>query len=316
MDQKHPSLFSIFASTKTNNIMRITALTLSFALIAAISCNKTTKPEQESKIPIRIKSSVTKVAGDSFEKKDAIGLYVVNANETSEGNWSSGSLNNSGNHLDNVKFTYSDSWNADKEYYWKDSRTKADFYCYFPFKDNVTDVENIEFTTPADQSTLAAFKSCEILWGRSALESPTGDFINIITVHKMSQLTIEIKPGKGFTEESLKGSIEKVRVNNIKCHPVLNLKTGKLTASGDMTDIAPYYDGSAYHIMVAPQKLTSSTLVTLMVDGMERKLSQTIEFTSNTRKKCTITVNKLNEGINVSIGGWEDDNIDYGGTLN
>ena len=50
---------------------------------------------------------------------------------------------------------------------------------------------------------------------------------------------------------------------------------------------------------------------------MERNLVvERIEFTSNTRKKCTITVNKINEGINVDIGGWEEDEIDYGGTLN
>lgn len=298
-----------------------TILAAASAVLLVVGCDKNTRPgnEPEPKLPIRITSSVadgTKVSGDAFEQKDAVGVYVVNGSEAQENNWSSGTLANAGNHMDNVRFTLTDSWKADTEHYWKDSRTKADFYCYFPFKNNITDVESVEFTTPADQSTLSAFKSCEILWGRSVLESPTEDSINIQTSHKMSQLVIEIKPGKGFTEETLRSSITKVRVNNIKCHPVLNLKTGKLTASGEASDIMPYYDGSAYRIMAAPQKLASATLVTVTVDGMERKLSSDIEFTSNTRKKCTITVNKINEGINVSIGGWEDDSTDYGGTLN
>lgn len=299
--------------------MKTARISLMLAVAAALAsgCNKAPETTgHEDRIPIRISSSVTKVAGDSFERNDAIGLYVVNAVETQTDNWSSGTLLNSDNHMDNVKYTYTDMWNADKEYYWKDSRTKADFYCYYPFKENVNDVEAVEFTTPADQSTLSAFKSCEILWGRAVLESPTGEFINIAATHKMSQLVIEIKPGKGFTDESLKSSIEKVRVNNIKCHPVLNIKTGKLTATGDVSEISPYYDGSVYKVMVAPQKLSDVTLVTVTVDGMERKLSSDIEFTSNMRKKCTITVNKISEGVNVSIGGWEDDTTDYGGTLN
>ena len=48
----------------------------------------------------------------------------------------------------------------------------------------------------------------------------------------------------------------------------------------------------------------------------DRTLSKNLQFVSNTRKKCTITIDKLNEGINVSIGGWIDDGTDYGGTLN
>ena len=69
--------------------------------------------------------------------------------------------------------------------------------------------------------------------------------------------------------------------------------------------------------MIAPQTIEGKQLVSLVVDDMERNLVvERIEFTSNTRKKCTITVNKINEGINVDIGGWEEDEIDYGGTLN
>ena len=68
--------------------------------------------------------------------------------------------------------------------------------------------------------------------------------------------------------------------------------------------------------MIPPQKIDNAALVTLVIDGLERTLVQTVDFTSNSRKKCTITIDKLNEGVNVSIGGWEDDNNDYGGTLN
>ena len=69
--------------------------------------------------------------------------------------------------------------------------------------------------------------------------------------------------------------------------------------------------------MLAPQTvLATSPLITITIDGRERTLSKNIQFVSNTRKKCTITIGKLNEGINVSIGGWIDDGTDYGGTLN
>ena len=37
---------------------------------------------------------------------------------------------------------------------------------------------------------------------------------------------------------------------------------------------------------------------------------------SNKRLKCTITVDKVTEGVKVGIGGWEDYGEDFGGVLN
>ena len=68
--------------------------------------------------------------------------------------------------------------------------------------------------------------------------------------------------------------------------------------------------------MIVPQTVTDRVLITLDVNGMERTLTKSIEFSSNSRKKCTLTINKISEGINVGIGGWEDDDTDYGGVLN
>lgn len=274
------------------------------------------KPAETIKIPISISSVLTKVSGDSFVADDAIGLYVVNATKTSGTSWASASLLDQGNHMDNVKFTYSGrDWAADKEYYWKDSETKADFYCYYPYKPQVGDVSGISFTVPADQSSKEKFESAEILWGRAALKSPTAEAIGITSSHRMSQFIIEIKPGKGFTKESLAQSLKSVTINNIRCEATLDLRNGDLSAEGAQNDVAPYFDGYTYRALIVPQTVSGKSIVTLDVDGIIRSLKQEVEFTSNTRKKCTITINKINEGVNVGIGGWEDDGVDYGGTL-
>lgn len=298
-------------------------LPLSLALLACLlgtGCNKTKTPTPEPKIPIRINSTVTKVSGDSFESGDAIGVYVVNATRTSESSsWSSSELKNGGNHLDNILFSYNEStneWKADKEYYWKDSVTPADFYCYYPYLSSVGDVSAVRVSLPSDQSSEEAFKSSEVLWGKSSLQNPSDNKVSITTTHRTSQIIIRILPGKGFDEESLRESLKSVRINNIKCSCTLNLKDGSLSAEGDAKDITPYFDGSVYKAMIAPQSIEGQKLITLEVDGLERSLTQSIEFSSGSRKTCTLTVNKLSEGINVGIGGWEDDGNDYGGTLN
>lgn len=297
-------------------------IAFSFLIFASLlpGCKKNQLPSQteEPKIPIKISSTVTKVSSDEFSDGDAIGLYVVNATQNSAGDWSSSTLQTNGNHLDNVRFTFKEKiWKSDKEYYWKDSRTKADFYCYYPYVQTIDEVKAVAYISPSNQGSKEAFESAEILWGRSELQKPTSESVNIISTHMMSQLIIEVRPGKGFTEETLKESLKSVVINGIMCHAQLDISKGKLTASGDMTDVTPYYDGQYYRALIAPQKIDNKTLITLEVDNLERSLAvSSIEFSSNTRKKCTLTVNKLSEGINVGIGGWEDDENDYGGTLN
>lgn len=296
----------------------ISIISAAAALIAIASgCNKTEGGKEEPKIPIRISTSVTKVTDNDFEAGDAIGLYVVNAVASGENSWSSGSLQASGNHLDNARYSYDGSnWKADTEHYWKDSVTPADFYCYYPYSATVSSLDALEFQIPADQSALTDFKKGEILWGCTTNQKPSENKVSITTTHRMSQIAIEIKPGKGFTEESLKESISKVSVNNVACTASLNIKDGVLSAKGAAADVTPYNDNGIYRAFIVPQKVDNKSLVTLTVDGKERTLVQTIEFSSGSRKKCTLTVDKLNEGVNVSIGGWDDDTTDYGGTLN
>ena len=269
------------------------------------------------KIPLAISTTITKVLNDSFEEGDAIGLYVVNALSNGSSGWNSGSLMNTGNHLSNVKFSYeSGVWKSQQEYYWKDASTPADFYCYYPHTGSVADVSTIPFAIKADQSSGENYKSCEILWGKSALQFPSKNKVNITVTHRMSQIQITILPGKGFTAETLRESLQSVKINNLECNALLNLKDGALTANGNSADITPYYDGTLYRALIVPQSVENKTLITLIVDGMTRSLTQSIEFTSGTIKKCTITVDKLSEGINIGISGWDTDNEDYGGTLN
>ncbi|MGN1210978.1 MAG: fimbrillin family protein, partial [Candidatus Cryptobacteroides sp.] len=190
--------------------------------------------------------------------------------------------------MDNVKYTYSGTWESEQEHFWKDARTKADFYIYYPYTaSSPADIEAVPFTLPTDQSNFEAFKSGEILWGRTSLASPSENAVSIMTTHRTSQLSIEVVPGKGFTESTLQESITSLKINNIKCEATLNLNDGTLTASGVASDVTPYFDGTKWHALIVPQKIESQILVTMVIDGIERSLIQTVDFTSNSKKKCT-----------------------------
>lgn len=122
----------------------------------------------------------TRVTDWGYESQDKIGLYVVNYNGTTPG-----TLQNNGNHVNNMRFTYNGTWTPDNEIYWKDESTKADFYCYFPYG-TPADVTSYAFSVKEDQSTETAYKASEFLYGKTSGVAPTAEAVNITTKHMFS----------------------------------------------------------------------------------------------------------------------------------
>ena len=295
----------------------------SFFLIVCIvlfaSCGKNpTQGEGEvvvpidEKIPITISTELTKATDTAFENGDKIGLFVVNRNG---GN--AGTLVTSGNHADNVAFTFNDNvWASSTQLYWKDQQTHADFYCYYPHKNTITNVNAIPFEVQTDQSSSKKYFDSELLWGKTLDAAPSTDPVRIICQHELSNLLIYLRAGNGYSQETLLSEVESLRINNTLVHGTLNLVSGTVSPTGDPADITPFNEGDHYRAMIVPQTVNNTTLVSLVVDGYSFSLRQSITFLGNKQHKCTITVNKTSEGINIGIGEWEVDETDYGGVIN
>lgn len=282
------------------------------AAIAAtiMSCNNTeesapvTPPIDETKIPINISTNITRVTDSAFEQGDKVGIYVVN--EPNE-------LASSGNHVDNVGFTYSDKWTADEEIYWKDQTTKAVFYCYYPYG-TPNSITAYKFSTKADQSTLANYKASEFLWGKTGSVSPTESAVPISVNHMFSNALVVVEPGAGFTAESLAASNVEVKICNIKTDASINLASGAVSASGAPTSITPHNEGTYYRALIVPQTVEENALIIVTIDGVNYTLTKGFTFKANTQHRFTVTVNKVNNGVNIGIGGWEIDDVDNGGS--
>lgn len=59
-------------------------------------------------------------------------------------------LQPTGNHVDNMLYTYSDAWIPVTPVYWKDDRTCTDFYLYYPYRNTVSSVSAMPFDVAAD----------------------------------------------------------------------------------------------------------------------------------------------------------------------
>ena len=151
------------------------------------------------RVPIDISTSITRATETAFESGDQIGLFVVNRNADG----TSTALQTSGNHVDNMLYTFSTVWTPAAPVYWKDTKTCADFYMYYPYRKSVASVSAMPFDVAADQSAVAAYKASDLLVGSKLNVVPSKQAVDIVAKHVMSQVEIVLKAGNGFTDASL-----------------------------------------------------------------------------------------------------------------
>lgn len=273
--------------------------------------NETEEKPEVGLIPINISMKpFSRVTDTSYEVNDKVGIYVVNYVGDNPG-----ILSPTGNHADNIGFTYKEDWIPDKEVYWKDNATKADFYCYYPFCD-VDNVEAVPCRVQTDQSSIGNYKKSEFLWGKAFGITPTSSAVHITTNRIVSCMIIDIKPGKGYTQEELASADIDVEICNVQTYASLNLKNGSTTPSGELNNITPYKtEGSSFKALMIPQNVDAANkLVSISIDGVEYTYSKEMEFKPNKKHTFTITVNKVDGSIDIGIGGWEENEEDYGGS--
>jgi hypothetical protein len=295
-------------------ILLAVALTAGFV----VGCNEVegfvpdqTNPEP-IKIPIRLSSDISLRATDNnYETGDQVGIYVVN-----RVNGTQAQLANSNNHLDNTRFTYDGAqWNPDQEVYWKDQQTAADFYCYYPYRSTVSNVSALEFSVQEDQSSIDSYKASDLLYGKTLDAKPSMDPVNITTKHALSNVIVYVTPGKGYTQESLAAEEIDVLITGVKTKATLDLSSGAVSAAGESKDIIPIRENNYWRAIVVPQSLVGAQIIKVVVGPNVYNLNQTVTFESGKQHTCTLKVNKIGEGVNITIGGWENSGSDFGGTL-
>lgn len=276
-------------------------------LFGAVACNKDTESDiytsEPEKIPIQIAMDVrTRVTDFGYEQGDRIGLYVVNyKGETAD------SLQLDGNHVDNMCFTFQNNeWTPDEEIFWKDQTTPADVYAYYP-ADSIADIKAHPFRVLTDQSSAENYAASEFLWGKSGGVKPSAEAVPLMTYHSFCNLLVYLKPGKGFTEESLAAVRKDVRICNVRCEASVDLTTGEAIAKGGVDVVVPKNEGNYYRALIVPQTVADGTkLITITVEGVEYSFNRGFTFQANHQYMFTLTVNKISSGISIGVGSWQN----------
>ena len=293
----------------------------------------------DGRLELRLAPGFSKVAGDEFEAGDKIGVFMSYSvsGDGADDNYGDDADGNSGDdtdenlngdnsqeiviYLDNQAFTALNTgagvleWKSGDKLWWKDDSTPADFRCYYPYSEEATGKQMLNCGVSADQRTHKAFSESDILWGESLGVEPTAECVELMTSHRTGQVVVELVPGKGYDKASLSAAVESLVLKGAVCGAVLNLVSGELVAEGEVQDVQPCAEGLVFRALLPPQSIPEFE-VSIVVAGLERSRKTALEIMSSKRLKCTITVDKVTEGVNVGIGGWEDYGEDFGGVLN
>lgn len=289
---------------------------------------------EDTRLPIDLSGEIdqvmlSRVNDGGFCDKDVIGVYIVDY----EGG-KPGELKLEGNRASNVQFTYNEAnnkWSGAYDIYWKDSKTPIDVYGYYPWN-SPESIGEYAFEVQKDQSkagengNLGGYEASDFLWGKAEEVAPSTKVVRLSFRHKMSTARVTLVEGEGFAEGEWTGLEKQVLVTNTKRKALIDLTTGKVTATGTVatTGTIPYQKDGEFRAIVVPQEISTGTeLFKITVDGVVYtfKKDEVFAYVPSKMHNFTIKVNKKeNAGayefvlVSESITAWEVDMITHDAT--
>ncbi len=312
-------------STITNIIMK-KSLIFSFGLAALLFAGCSTDPQELDYIApqgaprIQIEGSIeqdylTRVDDNGFCEGDQVGLYGVNYTDE---NTLAGTLLDSGNQVDNARFTYdaaNNAWISSGSIYYKDAETNIDLYAYYPYA-NPQSVNNYEFEVAQDQSgatVIDGYAQSDFLWGKVTNVAPSEQRIKLRFHHYMACANVVLTEGTGFAEGEFDALEKGVKVVNTTRKATIDLATATITATGE-----PQSDGilmkngtDGFRAIVVPQTVEAATpLFVITLDGINYRYKYSnanVEYQQGLQTKFTIRINKkaVTGDYELALDGFE-----------
>lgn len=245
---------------------------------------------------------LSRVNDNGFADGDVMGVYVVDYVSQQPGK-----LKASGNRGTNVKHTFDEpnfKWNSSYDIYFRDDKTPVDIYGYYPYSaNNPEDPENYAFQVQHDQQIaahdglLSGYEQSDFLWGKVAKVYATEGVIRLPLKHRLSNVCVKLKEGKGFSQGEWAELKKTVMVMNTTTDALINLSTGECIPQGEPKEagILPHEHEGEYRAIVVPQTVGSGkTLFSITVEGVAYKFSKDVAtvYEAGKMTNYTIEVNK------------------------
>ncbi len=260
----------------------------------------------------------TRVADGLFEAEDMVGLYVVDYVDAE----TAAPLQLSGNRANNEAMMFDGSaWATERPIYWGEG--KSDVYAYYPYIDEVVDVEAQPFSVATDQDAEGAYEASDLLWAKAAGVSQADGAVSLQMQHSMSRLVVKIMAGEEYVGSlpadatvHLHSTVADARLSldngSVVKDPYAGAKSIKMRNLGVHT----FAEGDAvvYEAIVVPQMLeTSVPLLEINSKSVSYLLEDMFNFKPGVSYTYTAVLNASTTAIKVEIGCEVEDWNNIGG---
>ena len=264
-------------------------------------------------------NALSRVADESFEQGDQIGLYVtdyINAETPAP-------LQISGNRANNEVATFDGaSWSTERAIYW--GAGKSDVYAYYPYMAEVKDVTNQPFSVATDQSAEGAYEASDLLWAKAEGVVQTDGAVSLQMQHAMSRLVVKIMAGEEYIGSlpkdatvHLHSTVTDARISLANGSVVKDPYGGAHSILMRNRGIHTFAEGEAvvYEAIVVPQMLeTSVPLLEINSKSVSYLLEDMFNFKPGVSYTYTAILNASTTSIKVEIGCEIEDWNNIGGS--
>lgn len=311
-------------------------------VFAACSDQDLVQQEMGSDMALELRAEInqqysTRANDGGFADGDQIGVFIVNYKDDQ-----AQMLQPSGNHADNVCFTYDETsgrWTGSYQIYWKDKKTPIDAYGYYPFDAELTSTQAYPFCVQQNQRDnlktgrqLSGYEASDFLWAKKEGVLPTAGAITLQHRHLMAGVKVVLTEGEGFDEGEWNNIEKNVLVENTINESTINLQTGIVDVLGSSSTkpIIPLALGRGaggeafFRAIVIPQTVAAAnSLFSITIDGKSYQFrrQEPMAYYPGKLHQFTFEVQKsLETGdyqfnlISESVTAWDNDPVSHDGS--
>ena len=299
---------------KKNSLLTAIAFVIAITMVAFSSCcdhyYEIIVPPATEKVAVKFSSNIVtmgsnlRMAGNTWDAEDAIGVYMLEKESTTE-------VENTSNveYITETGGQTSAFKAKDKIIYYPDNDSEVRFMSYYPYKESIIDaVYKVDISTQTNQSSIDFLYSFNI--GKTYKKTTASSVIPLVFDHKLTKVLINVKPGTGLATSDIDDI--NVYFSGLNTTADFNLKNGTLSNPSNTKNITPLtvmpvsgYTFSSESIILPMATIpTGAKIVFELLNGSIFIWDFNMTLNAATKYTYNVTINRTGIEVEATINDW------------
>ena len=315
------------------NLQRCVGFLVLFSILLAACVNHISEEEEagvvvnDGNIPLKIIADIhevasTRVANNTFEKGDEVGLFALAGSTTIQEE----------RYADNLHFVRSadGEFIADESVYYPDDGVTLNFISYYPYREEGVAMgeSKMPVSIETEQNIPVNYSHSDFLVATKEDVLASQEAVSLTYNHKFFRLKIALVPGEGEDVESMLTVNPKLSVSGFYTKSIYDFQKKSYSSFTDEKDIIPTGEWEIVDerlvgkdLILIPQEATVGyQYITLEANGKPYTclLPSTLKLQEGKQRELEITFvaaeDILMSKLNGEINDWEGTEVDHAGS--